>query len=331
MKKPLVSILIPTYNREKLIAETIQSALGQDYDNLEVIVVDNASTDETWQRVQDIALSDSRVRAFRNHSNIGPVRNWIACAEKANGAFSKILWSDDIISSDYLRKTVPILADSEVGMVYTSAQIFKDPVKSPSKSLHYNKLPTGVYDSKVFIEGSLLNAGFPVSPGCFLLRTKDLVKNLLADIPNAVGSDFKKHAIGNDLLLLLLTANAYKKFGVVNEPLSLFRDHAGSISIKAGVGRLAIHYDIAKAYFVHRCKINQNLRRRFNSLLWIDTNRHKAHLYGIRCIQDFYPEPADTKISIPYLMQHILKRLARASRRLISGPFVWANAYLKLR
>lgn len=313
MTKPLVSILIPTYNREKIIAESIKSALDQDYDNLEVVVVDNASTDATWQRVQRMASADSRVRAFRNDNNIGAVRNWIACTQKARGSISKILWSDDLIAPNYLSKTVPILADSEVGMVYTSARIFRDSVNSVSNSVHYTQIPSGVHDSQIFVEGSLLNTGFPVSPGCFLLRTEDLAKNLLTDIPNAVGSDFKNHAIGNDLLLLLLTAKSYRKFGVVNEPLSMFRDHAGSISTTAGVGRLIIHYDIAKAYFVHRCKINQDLRRKFNTLLWLHLKRHQAHLYGIRCLQDFYPEPADTKISIPYLIQRVLKRLIDAS------------------
>jgi hypothetical protein len=163
-----------------------------------------------------------------------------------------------------------------------------------------------VYDAHTFIEGSLLDTRFPVSPGCFLLRTEDLKENLMSDVPNAVGSDFKNHAIGNDLLVLLLTASCYKKFGVVNEPLSMFRDHAGSISTSSGQNRLTIHYDMAKAYFVQRCKVGKSLRRRFNTLLWVHLQRYRGDSFGIRCLQDFYPAAADTGISISYLIQRVV-------------------------
>ena len=314
MEKPFVSILIPTYNREALIAESIHSALSQNYDNFEVVVVDNASTDGTWMEIQRIASADTRVRALRNETNVGPVRNWIECARQAQGTLSKILWSDDLIDPEYPNRTVPMIADPRVSFVYTSARIFTDSIESESSSVHYNHLPTGVYDTRLFIEGSLLDISYPVSPGCFLLRTEDLKKNLIADIPNAVGSDFKNHAIGNDLLLLLITANSYEKFGVVNEPLSMFRDHSGSITTSSGVSRLVIHYDMAKAYFVQCFKINKHLRRRFNTLLWLHLHRHHSESFGIRCLQDFYPAAADTRIRITYLVGRVFSRLLRYLR-----------------
>jgi glycosyltransferase involved in cell wall biosynthesis len=313
MEKPFVSILIPTYNREKLIAESIHSALSQNYGDFEVVVVDNASTDGTWEQIQRIASADSRLRAFRNEANVGPVRNWIECARHARGTLCKILWSDDLIDAEYLNRTVPLLTDPQVSFVYTSARIFKESMASTSGSVHYDHLPTGVYDTRFFIEGSLLDNRFPVSPGCFLLRTEDLRKNLMADVPNAVGSDFKSHAIGNDLLLLLLTANDYEKFGTVNEPLSMFRDHAGSISTSSGMQRLIIHYDMAKAYFVQRASMDKRLRRRFNTLLWLHRQRYDGESFGIRRLQDFYPALTDTRISITYLLQRTLRRLLRVN------------------
>jgi glycosyltransferase involved in cell wall biosynthesis len=311
MQKPFVSILIPTYNREKLIAESIRSALGQTYGNFEVVVVDNASTDGTWEEIQRIAAEDSRVQAFRNEANIGPVRNWIECARRARGTLCKILWSDDLIDSEYLNRTVQWLTDTTIGFVYTSARIFTESTESSSGSVHYDHLPTGSYDARLFIEGSLLGTRFPVSPGCFLLRTADLQKNLMADIPNAVGSDFKNHAIGNDLLLLLLTAFSYERFAVVNEPLSMFRDHPGSISTSSGIERLIIHYDMAKAYFVQRCRIGKPLCRQFNTLLWLHRQKYGGESFGVRRIQDFYPATADTHISVSYLVQRLVGRLLR--------------------
>lgn len=311
MEKPLVSILIPTYNREQLIAESIHSALSQNYDNFEVVVVDNASTDGTWSQIQRIASEDTRVHAYRNDTNIGPVRNWIECTRHARGSLSKILWSDDLIDPEFLARTVPMLADQRVGFAYTSARIFKNSVETTSGTIHYNHLPTGFYDTHAFIKGALLDNRFPVSPGCFLLRTEDLKKNLMVDVPNAVGSDFKSHAIGNDLLLLLLTARSYDLFGIVNEPLSKFRDHSGSISTSSGINRLIIHYDMAKAYFVQRCSINKHLHHRFNTLLWLHRTRHDGESFGIHCMQDFYPSIADTRISITYLLWRAVRRFFR--------------------
>ena len=78
---PRVSILIPVYNREALIGECIQSALFQTFTDFEVIIVDNASTDNTWGICQRFAEQDKRVRVFRNEKNIGPVRNWRRCVD----------------------------------------------------------------------------------------------------------------------------------------------------------------------------------------------------------------------------------------------------------
>lgn len=68
----LVSILIPVYNRENLIEETVQSALNQTYKNIEIIVVDNQSTDNTWEILQKLASQDERIKIFQNNTNIRP-------------------------------------------------------------------------------------------------------------------------------------------------------------------------------------------------------------------------------------------------------------------
>jgi len=314
IKNPLVSILIPTYNRAALIVDSIKSALAQKYNSFEVVIVDNASTDGTWEQIQEIASTDSRVRAFRNNTNLGPVLNWIECARQAQGTFSKILWSDDLLAPEFLARTVPLLSDPTVGFVYTSARIFNDPRTVEAGVIRYEHLPTGLYPTRLFIEGSLLDVRFPVSPGCVIMRTEDLRANLLADIPNSVGSDFKRHAIGNDLLLLLLTASNYEKFGVVKEPLSMFREHPGSITVSSGLKRLVIHYDMAKAYFVDGCNVDRPLRRKFNTLLWWHRRQFDGASFGINRVQDFYPSiSADTRISFPFLLQRALGRLFRCN------------------
>ena len=104
-----ISILIPTYNREQYIEEAVRSALNQTYKNIEVIVVDNKSTDNSWMILENLAKNDSRIKLFQNDTNIGPVKNWKRCIDKATGKFCKILWSDDLIAPEFLERTLPFL------------------------------------------------------------------------------------------------------------------------------------------------------------------------------------------------------------------------------
>ena len=77
MNNPLVSICIPAYNSAPFIERTIRSALKQTYDNIEVVVVDDCSSDNTVQVVQSI--EDERVRLICNESNLGMTGNWNKC------------------------------------------------------------------------------------------------------------------------------------------------------------------------------------------------------------------------------------------------------------
>ena len=84
MEKKLVSILVPVYNRENLIEETVNSGLSQTYENIEIIIVDNQSTDGTWKILEKLASQDKRIKIFQNNTNIGPVRNWKRCIDEAS-------------------------------------------------------------------------------------------------------------------------------------------------------------------------------------------------------------------------------------------------------
>lgn len=294
----LVSILIPVYNRENLIEETVQSALNQTYKNIEIIVVDNQSTDNTWEVLQKLASQDERIKIFQNETNIGPVRNWKRCIDEANGEYGKILWSDDLIAPEFLEKTVLYLENKDVGFVFTGTEIFVD--GTDKKTSHYFIGESGIYESEKYINGVLFDGVYPVSPGCALFRLKDLRSNLLVDIPNKVNSDFAMHAIGNDLLIFLLTAHQYKNFAFVNEKLSFFRAHDGSISVQSNDGKLPLHYNLASAYFVENYR--NDLIKKQNVILWnlLRIYKSSSKKFNIYQISDFYT--INTKFSLDNLL-----------------------------
>jgi len=299
---PLVSILIPVYNREKYILETIDSAINQSYRNIEVIVVDNFSTDGTWQLLNETALTDSRIKIYQNAENIGPVKNWKKCIEYSNGEYSKILWSDDLIAPTFLEKALPFLTENpDVGFVFTGAEAFFENGKRVS--LHFIG-KTGKYSTSEYIEQTLLGSNYPVSPGCALFRKTDLVNNIVVDVKNKIDSDFSMHAIGNDVLLFLITANYYNEFAFIDEPLSFFRAHNESITIITPVNKVSLLYQLAKAFFAENYLKDEKLKRKFNSLLLHTMlfKRNLVHDLALNNVEDFYMNPKPIKYNYGYLV-----------------------------
>lgn len=93
---PFISILIPTWNRTTPVLEAIHSLGAGAFDDVEVIVVDNASDDAVYQALVAGTADLGYVRLFRNDSNLGMVRNWNACMERARGEWFSLLCSDDL-------------------------------------------------------------------------------------------------------------------------------------------------------------------------------------------------------------------------------------------
>lgn len=300
-----VSILIPVYNRAHCIEETLASALDQTWRDIEVVVVDNASTDASWELIKSMAARDPRVRAFRNDSNIGPVRNWLRCVREATGAYGKILWSDDLMHPSFIEKALAAMADPEVGVVYSPALIFSGDNPRVGQS-RYETSPVGEMAALSFIEGLLLGGDYPVSPGCAIFRLGDIRDCLLEQVPNQVGSDFSMHAIGNDVLLFLLVAVRYRKVVRLAEPLSYFREHAGSITLSSSPGKVTLNYAIAEAYFISQVALPKALVARFNALLWIYSLRFRGNAMGLRRVADFYPKPAVHSLDHFYLLRRLV-------------------------
>lgn len=120
MKNQLVSICIPNYNNEEYIGDAIQSALNQTYKNIEVIVVDNDSSDKSWEVIS--AFKDSRLVCYKNDRNIGMYPNFMLAASKGKGEFIKFICADDWIDQYYVEKSLNHFINDNIGMA-TSSQI----------------------------------------------------------------------------------------------------------------------------------------------------------------------------------------------------------------
>ncbi|UUX91668.1 glycosyltransferase family 2 protein [Methanoplanus endosymbiosus] len=124
-ESPLVSICIPTFNRAGMVGKAIESALSQTYQNIEVIVVDNASTDNIEEFVA--SFDDSRLKFVKNEENLGLFGNFNRCIDLYNGSFLHILHSDDYIDKDFTEKCVCFFKEHpDVWLTSTSSCIIGD-------------------------------------------------------------------------------------------------------------------------------------------------------------------------------------------------------------
>jgi glycosyltransferase involved in cell wall biosynthesis len=144
-KKPLVSVCIPTYNAEKTVGSTVQSILNQTYQNLEIVIVDNASTDNTLGLLQQ--FRDPRIKIYTNSKNIGGEKNWSRCIELASGEYIAIFHADDLYMLDMVEKQVQAFHDNPaIGAVFTMA----NHINERGEIIGEHKLPVELKGKEIF-------------------------------------------------------------------------------------------------------------------------------------------------------------------------------------
>jgi glycosyltransferase involved in cell wall biosynthesis len=164
---PLVSIGIPVRNGARFIREALDSALAQDYPQLEILISDNTSTDDTAAIVQEYTRRDARIRYWRNPADIGIVANFGRVLAEARGEYFTWLACDDILSyRNYVSKTVAFLeANRDVGLCSTDFDILD--LAGPGKMLPW-RFPE-IYPDRDPAEIRALYFSWPQAPACFAI------------------------------------------------------------------------------------------------------------------------------------------------------------------
>jgi glycosyltransferase involved in cell wall biosynthesis len=175
--EPVVTVGVPVYNSEKYLPETLRSILAQTYTDFEVVISDNASTDNTRTICEDFARTDSRVRYVRRPENIGLPRNYNSLVGLARGRYFKWSSSNDLMQPRFLEACVPVLeTNPDVVLVYPRTRMFdsvsgdvrdyadnldirdEDPVgryKQCDVRLAYNNIINGLIRTKVLAASTL--------------------------------------------------------------------------------------------------------------------------------------------------------------------------------
>ncbi|MBE6817490.1 MAG: glycosyltransferase [Ruminococcaceae bacterium] len=181
MKEKKVTICIPVYNAEKYIQSTLHSLTEQSYSNIQIIVIDNCSTDRTCDIVS--ACSDPRIKLIKNEKNIGMVGNFNACLHHIDGDYLQIVCADDYLEKDCIRLKAEALAHHPDCVIAISATNIA------------NKDEKVIFTRKSFRKSCIIS-------GKKMLRLS-----------------FAKHNLFGEPTNVMLRANCIEKAGVFSEEL----------------------------------------------------------------------------------------------------------------
>lgn len=181
---PLVSILIPTYNRPDYFEQALKSALSQTYTNIEVVVSDNSETNATELVVQKYQAmpGGARIRYVRNAQNIGPIANQQQALNLANGEFINYLMDDDLFHPQKIEKMMAyMLQYPDVTLVTSQRRV----VNAAGRQIYVPPMGTFkvLYPKDTIVDGRVLTkkllddrTNYLGEPTTALFRRKDLVE-----------------------------------------------------------------------------------------------------------------------------------------------------------
>lgn len=131
-----LTVIIPTYNRANILAGCLDSILCSDYENMEVLVSDNASPDSTPEILR--AFNDKRLQYSRNETNIGCERNILKLLQQASGDYVIIMTDDALLNRNSIHEILRIIqAHPDVGFIMGARQMIDEKSKEPFRDLTY--------------------------------------------------------------------------------------------------------------------------------------------------------------------------------------------------
>jgi glycosyltransferase involved in cell wall biosynthesis len=172
-QEPLVSICIPVYNAEKTIGKTITSLINQTYKNIEIIVVDNCSSDSTVKTIQ--VFNDPRIRLILNNVHFPCAEyNWNRCFQYVNGEFMAIFHADDVYMPDMILRQIEVFKKNlSVGGVFTLANI----INENDEIVGEFRLPPDVKGSEPYTYHQIFT--LILENGCFLICPSAIIRSNL--------------------------------------------------------------------------------------------------------------------------------------------------------
>ncbi len=242
---PLVSICIPTFNHAHFLQVAIRSALNQTERDLEVLVVDNCSTDDTAAVVSEFCRADARVKYVRNASNLGLAGNLNRCLELASGVYVKYLLADDLLEQDCVSAMLKGIESVPGIVLVASRRQLVDMDLKPVRVAGLREL-AGVLEGKRMISHTLFNGNYIGEPTATFFRREDALRGFSPDFKRLVDVELWFHLLENGKLLYLQeplvkirqhdnqeTHGIIRNLDFIDEEINLYRCYVAKLYIRA--------------------------------------------------------------------------------------------------
>jgi glycosyltransferase involved in cell wall biosynthesis len=271
----IISICIPTYNNEEYIAKTIRSVFNQTYQDFEIIISDDASTDRTIEIVQ--SFNDSRIKIFNHEVNEGLSSNWNRSIDLARGDYIKLVCGDDILYPTCIEKQMRIL-DNDTNLAIALVTSYSHVINSIDNVIFKRKsiFHSGENNSKKVMKKCIrMGSNFIGEPMVGMFRRASLHDDLKFDGSNP-------HMIDLDFWFKLFEkGNLY----IINDYLSAFRVSSGSISASLNIKQFILFKDFI------------DLQRRKNRISTFDQRIGIFNAFFVSLIRNFIFQYIITKDS----------------------------------
>lgn len=238
--EPFVSLIIPAYNAETFLQESVQSCLEQSHKNLEILIIDDGSTDSTLQIAHDLAQNHARIKVFAQSQNRGTFAARARGIGESRGDFIAFVDADDWIEPEFCAQMVAaIMRKGDFANATADFAV-----------CHYflGNLPKiRVFDNKV--AGTRIVNWACLYRRALLLQALSLCTRVFGEIPNGLFS-------GEDTLMGLLIISFVRDCSIMNAPLYHYTQHNESITHSAALRpkrlqNAALCFDLGKTLQAH--------------------------------------------------------------------------------
>ncbi|KQU16215.1 glycosyl transferase family 2 [Bacillus sp. Leaf75] len=239
MKQPLVSIVIPSYNRPHTLRLAIDSVLAQTYSNIEIIICDDSTDNRVKEMINPYIKSHPRIKYYKNEQNLF-LENWHKCFDLASGEYINYLMDDDLFHKDKITKMTYFFKEFEDIKLVTS---YRQTINESGEYLSPIHATAKLYEETRILDGKLL-ANIALTrclniigePTTVLFRKKDLTEKFGV-------YKGKQYSLINDLAAWLSLLSKGRAV-YISEPLSYFRLHSNQNNNKMGLNAFSEWLDL---------------------------------------------------------------------------------------
>lgn len=225
MSKPIFTIIIPVKNRSEYLADTIRTCMMQNYENLQIIVSDDASSDNTQKVVENLIEEDKRIKYFRHENPIGMRENFEFAISQVDSGYLIALGGDDGLLPDGIENMYKILKETNLQLLTWPAALYSFPgvVDSDGGLIIYHKRGLKIIDSNHFLNNQSKNLWYLNDIECPMFYVKGVVDVELVKRVKERSFDGSFYSCATpDGFSGIVLAGEVEKYVFSGEPFSIF-------------------------------------------------------------------------------------------------------------